>query len=213
MSLGLSLLNNFRMETKREKRRGEGRVGGRKRNGNGGTASKERKEVETRLLMHEPSAKRPDPASSSYPLPSAIALSSTEQQPYPRIESCLVPPPKPLGSPSSVDIFYSLQYVSSEDDKPTLSQLRLAIVPGSLICLMACPRVDFPCFFYPHLPGSNFVALSFSIPVRGSSCGLHLCGRSNTISITPSRVVAWSRLSTPCRKTVDRHKRQSEREY
>jgi len=33
--LGLSLLNNFRMGKKSEKRRGQGRVGGGKRNGNG----------------------------------------------------------------------------------------------------------------------------------------------------------------------------------
>jgi len=54
VSLGLSLLNNFRMGKKSAKRRGQGRVGGRKRNGNGNDKSKERKEVGTRLLIHEP---------------------------------------------------------------------------------------------------------------------------------------------------------------
>lgn len=56
----------------------------------------------------------------------------------------------------SSTVQFTVAYVSNNDDKPTLSQLGPAIVPGSVICLMAYPNILL-------LP--SYVATEFSILV------------------------------------------------
>jgi hypothetical protein len=75
-----------------------------------GTESKKGKSKRSRLVIHEPERQEMcDPASSSYPRSHRLLRSlSTEQQPYPRTESCLVTLSKPLYS-RFFDIFYSSQ--------------------------------------------------------------------------------------------------------
>lgn len=79
VSLGLSLLNNFRMGTKSEKRRGQDGVGEGKRD----EERQVKKGKRSRLLIHEPERQRqekPRPSSFLIPsLPSATAFYSTER--------------------------------------------------------------------------------------------------------------------------------------
>ena len=103
---------------------------------------------------------------------------------------------------------YKFTVVMTMTNHAITANLRLAIVPGSLICLMACPSLNFPHIFYPatwHLDSRS--------RDRGSSSCLHLHGRSST---PPKRRAVDGRVAAsllPCRKAFGRRKRQSEREH
>lgn len=76
VSLGLSLLNNFRMRKKSEKRRGQDGVGGKEE----WERWQVKKGKRSRLLIHEPERQETQPRLVLIPsLPSATAFYSTEQ--------------------------------------------------------------------------------------------------------------------------------------
>jgi hypothetical protein len=125
-----------------------------------GTVSEERKEVETRLVMHEPKRQETSlpPPLRTVPssLPSATALDST------RPSNSHIPVPNPIETRRVVahSLINSVTYMFPM----TMTNPRYHDngLPLSLV-LMPSARVS-TCHT-SHLPGSSYVELSFSIPI------------------------------------------------
>ena len=163
-----------------------------------GTASKGKR---SRLLIHEPERQVTQPRLLFFTLAPigycvlldrAIAMSSYRVTSRNATEtSCVL---------ANSFVSSTVQF-SNHDDKPTPSQLRLATVPGSLICLMACATVDSPYFFLPSYVATEFsTAVIELFPVACTFVPVAPVQHQNTVP-------GWSRsrVSPPCRKTFDRH--------